>query len=124
RERKVTLVRRVDLKRTVVSLEETVTAIKSLFTEIMRILEERSNSTLKEFIVDACDQSALGEIVKLNRKIARVCWCESVECAEKIREVSGGEIRGYRVDVEEKPEKPCVICGREAKRVVYVARAY
>ncbi|MEM3815338.1 MAG: proline--tRNA ligase, partial [Candidatus Bathyarchaeia archaeon] len=124
RERKVTLVRRVDLKRTVVSLEEAVTAIKSLFTEIMRILEERSNSTLKEFIVDACDQSALGEIVKLNRKIARVCWCESVECAEKIREVSGGEIRGYRVDVEEKPEKPCVICGREAKRVVYVARAY
>ncbi|MCX8171512.1 MAG: proline--tRNA ligase [Candidatus Bathyarchaeota archaeon] len=124
RERKVTLVKRVDLKRIVVPLEDTVTAIKDLFNEIIRVLEERSSSTLKEIIVDAEDQSSLSDIVKLNRRIARVCWCEGVECAEKIREASGGEIRGYRIDVEEKPEKPCIICGREAKRIVYVARAY
>ncbi|MBS7607461.1 proline--tRNA ligase [Candidatus Bathyarchaeota archaeon] len=124
RERNVTLVKRVGLQRRVVKFEEAVTAIRELFDEILRELEERSNSVLKEFVVDAVDQLSLSEIVKLKRRIARVCWCESLECADKIRESSGGEIRGYRFDIEEKPDKPCIICGREAKRVVYVARAY
>ncbi|MBS7648659.1 proline--tRNA ligase, partial [Candidatus Bathyarchaeota archaeon] len=123
RERKITIVDRVLLKRRVVNLANAVESIRELFKEVMRNLEERSLATLKEFIVDASDTSSLSEIIR-ERKIAKICWCESIECAEKIRELSGGEIRGHRVDVEEKPEKPCLICGREAKRVVYVARAY
>ncbi|MEM1531085.1 MAG: proline--tRNA ligase [Candidatus Bathyarchaeia archaeon] len=123
RERKITLVDRVNLRRRVVDFGDTVRFIKEMFNEVAKNLEERSQQTLKELIIDASDMNSLGEIIR-NRKIARVCWCENIECAEKIRELSGGEIRGYRVDVEEKPEKPCIICERTARRVVYVAKAY
>jgi prolyl-tRNA synthetase len=59
-----------------------------------------------------------------DKKIARVCWCEDVGCAETIKEESCGEIRGYRIDIEEKPELPCIVCGKKAEKVVYVAKAY
>ncbi|MEM2341371.1 MAG: proline--tRNA ligase [Candidatus Bathyarchaeia archaeon] len=122
-ERKITLVDRVNLRRRTVKFEDAINAIKNLFDEVFRNIEERSRLTLEEFIVDAHGAQSLDDIIK-NRKIARVCWCESIECAEKIREISGGEIRGYRFDREEKPERACVICGQAAKKVVYIARAY
>lgn len=123
RERKVTIVDRLSFRRRVVELGEVVETIKGLFNEIIEGLRERSERTLKEFIKDVSDASALTKIIE-DKKIARVSWCESIECAEKIREISSGEIRGYRIDVEEKPKGPCVICGREAKKVIYVAKAY
>ena len=122
-ERKVTLSERVNLQRRIVDFDNVTAAIKELFTEITRNLKERSESTLRNLIVTATDPLQLNEIIK-SRKIARVCWCESLECAEKIREISGGEIRGHRIDVEEQPDEPCIICGRKAKKVVYIARAY
>lgn len=123
RERKVTIVDRVALKRRVVSLEDIIKAIRSLLDEVTEELRGRSELALKEFIVDAFDEASLKGAIE-SRKIARACWCGSVECAEKIKETSHGEIRGHRVDVVEKPNGPCVICGGEAKKVVYVARAY
>lgn len=123
RERKVTIVDRVSFRRRVIELEEAVKTIKSIFDEIIEALKERSERTLKEFIMDVFDEVSLRRAIE-DRKIARVCWCEGLECAERIREISGGEVRGHRIDIEEKPDKPCIICGKEAKKVIYVARAY
>lgn len=123
KERKVTLSERVNLERRIVEFEAVPEAVKEMFVEILRNLEERSSSVLKSLIVTTSDASSLNEIIE-SKKIARVCWCENIECAEKIREISGGEIRGHRIDVEEMPEAPCIICGRQAKKVVYIARAY
>lgn len=123
KERKVTLVDRVNFKRRVVNLGEIVETIRDLFKEIIDALRERSEQMLKEFIVDVPDESKLREAIE-ERKIARVCWCESRECADRMKEVSGGEIRGHRIDMEEKPERPCIICGKDAKKVIYVAKAY
>ncbi|MEM2560309.1 MAG: proline--tRNA ligase [Candidatus Bathyarchaeia archaeon] len=123
REKKVTIVDRVSFERRVIDSKEVIKTIKSIFNEVIISLTERSERKLKELIVDASDKSTLSKAIE-GRKIARVPWCERVECAEKIKEISGGEVRGHRIDVEEKPEKPCIICGGEAKKVIYVARAY
>ncbi|RJS85954.1 proline--tRNA ligase [Candidatus Bathyarchaeota archaeon] len=123
KERKVTLSERVNLRRTKVNVDNVVEAIKDLFVKIDKELAERSEAKLNEMIIDVEDLASLRDAIR-NRKIARVNWCENIECAETIREESGGEIRGYRFDLEEKPRGPCIACGSEAKRVVYVARAY
>lgn len=123
RERKITLSERVNLQRRTVDFDNVTAAIREMFTEILKNLKERSESTLRNLITTAANPHQLNKIIK-SRKIARVYWCENIECAEKIRETSGGEIRGYRIDIEEQPDGPCIICGREAKKVVYVARAY
>lgn len=121
---RVTLSRRDTLKRTTVSFEDLVSSVLSLFEDIMDNLLDRSQEVLEKSIVDVDDVEALRKAIR-GKKIARVCWCESVECADKIKEeAGGGEVRGHRYDVEEKPTKPCLICQKPAKRVVYTARAY
>ncbi|MEM2889361.1 MAG: proline--tRNA ligase [Candidatus Bathyarchaeia archaeon] len=123
KERKVTIAERASLKRSVVDFDEAASAIKETFNSITESLLRRSRQVLEEMTVNAKDLDSLKEAVR-NRKIVRVCWCENVGCAETIKEVSGGEVRGHRVDVEEKPESPCVVCGKKAEKVVYVAKAY
>ena len=43
---------------------------------------------------------------------------------EEIKDRTGGEVRGTRIDVEEKPEGVCVACGKVATEIVYIARSY
>jgi len=123
KEKKVTICERVNLERISVNFEGAVQAVQEIFEKIMRDLKKRSLSTFTEMTTNAFDIESLRKTIEA-RRIARVCWCGGIECAEKIRDESGGEIRGHRIDVEEKPESPCIICGRKAEKVVYVARAY
>jgi len=122
-ERQVTLSERVNLKRSRVKVEEMIPAIRELFVKITNELAERSLKTMEEMIVNARSLEALKSAIK-EKKIGRVNWCGRLECAEKIREESGGEIRGHRFDVDEPPEGPCIICKGEAKLIIYVAKAY
>ncbi|HDJ04463.1 MAG TPA: proline--tRNA ligase, partial [Candidatus Bathyarchaeota archaeon] len=119
----VTLSERVNLKRSRVKVEEMIPAIRELFVKITNELAERSLKTMEEMIVNARSLEALKNAIK-EKKIGRVNWCGRLECAEKIREESGGEIRGHRFDVDEPPEGPCIICKGEAKLIIYVAKAY
>jgi len=120
----VTLSRRDTLKRTTASFHDLVPSILALFEDIMGKLRGRSQEVLESSIVDVGDVKALRKAIR-GKKIARVNWCESEECADKIKEeAGGGEIRGHRYDKQEKPDKPCLICQKPAKRIVYVARAY
>ncbi len=123
KERRVTLSDRVNLKRTSVTCEGVVTAIKEIFAKIANEMESNSDLNLQKMVVNVSDMAALKKAIK-NKKIGRVCWCEDANCAEKVKTESGGEVRGYRYDKEEKPESPCIACGRKAKKVIYVAKAY
>ena len=121
---RVTLSRRDTLKRTTAKFEDLVPAVFSLFEDIMGNLLGRSEEVLENSIVDVDDVKALRKAIR-GKKIARVNWCGSEECAEKLKEeAGGGEVRGHRYDVEEKPTKPCLICQKPATRIVYTARAY
>ena len=120
----VTLSRRDTLERSTAPFDQMISTIRELFDKIMKNLIERSQEVLENSIVDVGDVKALRKAIR-GKKIARVNWCESEECADKIKEeAGGGEVRGHRYDQQEKPTKPCLICGKKAKRVVYVARAY
>jgi len=123
KEKQITICERVNLKRASVTLDEAAQAIEETFEKIAENLKKRSLSTLTDMTIDASSLESLMEAIKA-KKIAKACWCGDIECAEKIRKESGGEIRGHRIDIEEKPEHPCIICGREAEKIIYVARAY
>lgn len=123
KERDVTISERASLKRSVINFDKAVSTIKEMFDSITESLRRRSQQVLEEMTVNATDLNSLKKAVE-DKKIVRICWCENVGCAETIKEVSGGEVRGHRVDVEEKSEFPCVVCGKKAEKVVYVAKAY
>jgi prolyl-tRNA synthetase len=123
KERCVTISERVSLKRSSVDFDKTVSTITEIFGSLTKNLQKKSCFALEEMTADVKDMGSLKKAID-DRKIAKVCWCGDVECAETIKEKSGGEIRGHRFDVEEKPDSDCVVCGGKAEKVVYIAKAY
>jgi len=53
----------------------------------------------------------------------RASWCGSEECGHEIENKTGMAILGTPAK-EEKPEGPCVVCGKPAKLVIYVAKTF
>lgn len=122
-ERSLTLTRRDTLERVKISVEELEEKVEELMNSIAANLREKSERMMRQLISDAGSPEEVKKILD-ERRIARIEWCGDVECAEKLKEKAGGEIRGERYDIAERPRNPCIVCGREAKKVVYVARAY
>ena len=90
---------------------------KAIETQNKRIYEVDSLDQVKRII------NKRGGLVK-----APICDIEgdSIKCAEEIKSVCGGEVRGITFPEPEKPKDgaKCIVCGRPAKYVAWIARAY
>jgi len=60
--------------------------------------------------------------------IAKCNFCsvekDGEKCAEIIEKQIGAEVRGTRLDEKQNPSGKCVICGKPAKHIVYIAKSY
>jgi len=122
-EASATVARRDTLERIKVSLDELVEKVEELMKSIETSLLEKSQRMMLSLISDARSVEEVKKILR-DRRIARIEWCGRVECAERLKEEAGGEIRGERYDVAETPTGKCIACENDARFVVYVARAY
>ncbi|MFX1484498.1 MAG: proline--tRNA ligase [Promethearchaeota archaeon] len=124
---KVVLFRRDTMKRQAIALKDVKKRVGTLGKEIDEHLYRMAAAKFEGLVVDA---DRLGEINDAldKGKIARVPFCsiemDGYSCAEDIEKNTAGEIRGTRIDIEDKPDGVCVICGKVAKEVVYIARSY
>ncbi|MBD3405828.1 MAG: proline--tRNA ligase [Candidatus Lokiarchaeota archaeon] len=127
RDDKVMLFRRDLMKREPVSSTGLIEEIKQLGEAIDKTLLEQAESKFEGLVVDA---DSIGTIIDAldKGKIARVEFCstdmDGYDCAGRIEERTSGEIRGTRIDTDESPQGVCVICGKVAKEIVYIARSY
>ncbi|NHI89102.1 MAG: proline--tRNA ligase [Candidatus Thorarchaeota archaeon] len=121
------LFRRDTLKRETIDLKDLKKRVAALGKEIDQNLLKMAEAKFEGLIVDT---ERLGEVDDAldHGKIARVPFCsiemDAYSCAEEIEKNTRGEIRGTRIDIDEKPEGVCVVCGKVAKEVVYIARSY
>jgi prolyl-tRNA synthetase len=123
-EKKLTLFRRDLRKRWTIEdnlLEQEIMYLKD---DILNVLRRKAYERLEGALVrincreEGIEASKNGKIILMN-------FCGRKECSEKIREDTGGyEVRGRRVDVEEKVWGPCAWCGRSAEKVVVAAKSF
>jgi len=111
--------------------------IADLFDEIKKIeqefnenLKEQADHEFSEKIVSVYTYDDLKEAIK-NNKVVKVPICsidmDGKACADEIKaDTKGGEVRGSRIDEIETPEEgaKCIVCGKPAKSMVYVGKAY
>jgi prolyl-tRNA synthetase len=127
KQNKIVLFRRDTMERETIDLKEMQKRVTALGKEIDENLHSMAAAKFDGLVVDA---ERLGEIddVLDKGKIARVPFCsiemDGYPCAEDIEKNTRGEIRGTRIDMDDKPEGLCVVCGKVAGEVVYVARSY
>ncbi len=119
------LFRRDILKRETVDHANLAEQVKNLGKTIDENLSSIADAKFEGLVVDADSIGLIDDALSKSR-IARVPFCtiepEGLGCSETIKDKTGGEVRGTRIDVEDKPEGVCVICGKPATVVVYVSR--
>ncbi|MCP8319128.1 MAG: proline--tRNA ligase [Candidatus Methylarchaceae archaeon HK01B] len=120
----VTLFRRDLRARERVKDGKVVKRVSELKTLVLEELGRRAWEIFNSSIISINSKE---ELFKNNEKvkIVRVSFCGRKECADEIKaEIEGMEVRGKRMDIEEKTSGKCFWCGREAVRIVYLAKAY
>lgn len=124
----VTLCRRDNFKRIEVRFEELLNNVKKLEKVILKNLKEKAEKEFRSRLVEA---STLEDVQKALSKelIVKAPFCsidyDGEDCGLFIKEKFSAEVRGVRIDVEEKAEgRRCIVCGKPAKHYVYIGRAY
>ncbi|MDH4215158.1 MAG: proline--tRNA ligase [Candidatus Thorarchaeota archaeon] len=127
KDNKAVLFRRDKMKREIIDIKDLKKKIVSLGKEIDSHLLAEAESKFVDLIIDADSISAIEDALDKG-KIARIPFCttemEGKPCADEIKDRTGGETRGTRIDVDEKPTGVCTVCGKIATEIVYIARSY
>jgi len=106
-----------------------IDTVSDLVKNININLKEKADRLLQENIRTAESFEKLKELFigdNAPRGFVRVNWCENEACADQIKEHCKAEVRGTRVDEDEEliGDKKCVVCGKEASQLVYIAVSY
>jgi prolyl-tRNA synthetase len=127
KEEKVVVFRRDTMERKPVLLSDLKKHIDALGLAIDATLQADAAAKFEGLVVDADSLGSIGDALDKG-KIARIPFCttemEGLACADELKDKTGAEIRGTRIDVEEKAEGVCVVCGKQATEIVYLARSY
>ena len=124
---KAVLFRRDSMEREIIDVGDLKKKVTDIGKDIDKNLREAAESKFDGLVVDADSFGTIEDALDKG-KIARIPFCttemEGLPCDEEIKDRTGGEVRGTRIDVEEKPEGVCVACGKVATEIVYIARSY
>ena len=120
------LVRRDTGEKTAVKLGGLEKAVKDMLDSIQNNLFKKAKKFLDDNTVSASSYEKLREAIG-KRKMARASWCGSPDCEEKMKGETTATIRvmnplGKKGAGSGKAK--CVCCGKAAKHIVYIAKAY
>ncbi len=116
KERKITVVRRNNMKKEQVNLKGISAQIKKILEEIEKDMRKKAEKHFKERLFQAKN---LPELKKyLGKGIVTVGWCQDMGCAEELDKTGASFLT-----VEGEKKADCVICGKKGKEVK-MAKAY
>ena len=118
-EGKITLVRR-DTREKIEkeSNIDIVSTVKDLLETIQKDMYERALKRREELTFVAKTLSDVEEIMEHHPGFIKAMWCGDETCEEKMKEIRGTKSRCI-VENEEKVSDKCVVCGKDAKHLVY-----
>ena len=125
--KQITIFRRDLDKKIVVPEKDTIKTITKISKEFTLNLIKKADKVFTGRIKKVKNLSEIKKAVK-EGSIVKCNFCsvekQGTSCAEKIEKETGAEVRGTKLNEKETASGKCVICGKKAKEIVYVARAY
>jgi len=117
------LFRRDELEKEPVSLDDLEEAVGNLLRDINNNLLYKAKKMRDEktYIVKSFDE--MKEVMEIRPGFVKAMWCGERECEERIKEETGVTIRCIPFEQEDLGNT-CAFCGKEAKQMVYLAKAY
>lgn len=117
------VVRRDSHEKMVIDLEDFSIKIAKLLETMQKemLIKARERRDSQTYSIESYEDFKQKQ--KENPGFAKGMWCEDPECEAKIKEDTGASIRCIPFEQENLGEV-CHFCGKPAKHMVYVARAY
>lgn len=120
----VMYVRRFDEYKGFMSLDENLASnIISQFELINQGMYQKAEKYLNEHTLQVNTYSELKDVLTNNKGYAKMMWCGSRECEDKIKDEFGASSRCMPFD-QTPFNDTCPCCGKKASKVVLFARAY
>lgn len=130
KENKITLALRTNKNKVSFKIKDLNKEIEKYSKLIDDEIKERADLYFKDKIKSANSYNELKKIIKDYRGFVKVPFCsvkmDGAKCAEKLKQETTGNVCGVLYPKEDKIKEGlnCVICGKEAKHIVYVAKSY
>jgi prolyl-tRNA synthetase len=128
KEKKLTIVRRDTKKKETISEKDLAKTIKEYSESLLKSLAKKAETELKNSITDAKTYAELKKILETKRGMVRAPFCsidfDGQNCAEKLQSETSAKVRGTLFNKTEKASGKCIVCGKPAKQIVYIAKSY
>jgi prolyl-tRNA synthetase len=126
--KKLTFYRRDNEKKEIISRKELMEYIEQTSKDIDKNLIKQADHLFDNSIIDAKNKQELKTAIE-SGKMARVTFCsvdkDGEKCAEAIEKEVQATVRGTKLEKETpKLADKCIICGKKASSIVYIARSY
>ncbi|MCD6384127.1 MAG: proline--tRNA ligase, partial [Thermoplasmata archaeon] len=121
-ENAVIVVKRNTLEKIKVSRTSLLVEVKRILEEIQEELYRKAEGSMKENIFTLKSLQDEAEAYRGIKGIIRTNWCGDMKCAERLEVELDKSFLGFPQD--EEPDGVCAVCGREAKKVVYLSKSY
>ena len=119
---KIVLVRRDNQKKTDLMFDKLVQGIESVLNDIQQSMFEKTKSFLKEKTKSVSDFDIFKSELEKGMFLSSP-WCGDQKCEEKIKELTGADIRVIPFDNNSTASK-CINCKGPSKENVIFARGY
>lgn len=117
----VVLVRRDNLEKLFVSMDDLADTVARLLADIHRGLFQKALAMRESKTTDAVNFEEFTDGVK--NGFVRAMWCAERSCEDSIKEKTGATTRCMPFEQKHLSDT-CVHCGKEAKQMAYFAKAY
>ena len=119
----VTAVRRDTYEKSVITLDDAfVSSVRDTLDLIQKNMFDTALNFREAHTKDVETMDELKE--QVNGGYARAMWCMDRACEDRIREETGATSRNMPFDQPSLEGRKCVCCGKEAKTIMYFAKAY
>ena len=119
----VVITRRDTLEKIPVKIEELEDVLEKLMKEIHQSMFEACKKRRDEKTTIAYNMEELEKSLNENQGYVKTMWCGSVECEEKVKEVTGAPSRCMPFEQEHLSDT-CVCCGKKADKMIIWGRQY
>ena len=118
------LVRRDNLEKQFVSLDELETRIPSELEALTKALYEKALANRAARTYTATTMEELKTIAAEKSGYIRAMWCGELDCELTLKEEADVSSRCMPFNDDERVSEACVCCGKPAKALVYWGKAY
>jgi len=122
KEKKITLFSRNNKTKRLIKEKNLKKDVSNTLDKAQKSLLEKSKKDLKNSIKETKNIKDVAKIVN-ERKIAKVYWCESGECYDKIVKMAEG-LDLFGSVLEKSKEGKCIVCNKKTTNKAYVANSY